>query len=70
MPRKRRRMTARIVPLGSDEAGDARVEGTPAERVALVTELSERAWRLTGRPVPEYTRRDMPVRLSSLADQR
>ena len=68
-PSRRRKMTVRIVPLGSQEAGDARVGGTVAERLALVTELSHRAWALTGRPLPSYTRRTMPVRLTTLAEQ-
>lgn len=62
-------MTARIVPLGSDEAADARVGGTVAERLALVGVLSRRMWDLTKRPVPTYTRLTMPVRLTTLADQ-
>ena len=62
-------MTARVVPLGSDEAGDARVGGTAAERLALVAELSRRMWALTKRPIPSYTRKTMPVRVTTLADQ-
>lgn len=62
-------MTARIVPLRSDEAGDARVGGTVAERLALVGELSRRMWLLTKQPLPTYTRQTMPVRLSTLREQ-
>jgi hypothetical protein len=62
-------MTARVVPLTSDEAGDARVGGTAAERLALVAELSRRMWVLTKRPIPSYTRKTMPVRVTTLADQ-
>ena len=69
MTRDRSKMTARIVPLRSDEAGDARVGGTVAERVALVGELSRRMWALTGQPLPSYTRATMPVKLSTLAEQ-
>jgi len=65
----RSRMTARIVPLESDEAGDARVGGTVAERLALVGELSRRMWAITKQPLPSYTRATMPVRLTTLADQ-
>lgn len=61
-------MTSRAVPLESQEAGDSFVPGTPAERIALVDRLSREAWALTGRPVPRYTRRTMPVRLVSLHD--
>ena len=69
MKTDRSQMTARIVPLNSDEAGDARVGGTATERLALLRELSLRMWALTGQPVPEYTRQTMPVRITSLADQ-
>ena len=62
-------MSVRVVPLRSDEAGDARVHGTMAERLALVRELSERAWALTKRPLPSYTRRTMPAKDTRLADQ-
>lgn len=59
-------MTARIVPLNSREAGEARVGGTIAERIALVAELSEMMWARTGRPVPSYTRATMPVVIKKL----
>jgi hypothetical protein len=62
-------MTARVVPLHSDEAGDARVGGTPDERLALLSELSRRMWALTQQPLPSYTRATMPVRLSTLREQ-
>lgn len=62
-------MTARVVPLRSDEAGDARVTGTVAERLALVDEMSRRMWALTKRPFPSYTRSTMPVKVTTLADQ-
>lgn len=62
-------MTVRIVPLRSQEAGDARVGGTASQRLALVAELSERSWMLTGNTVPPYTREVMPFRLATLADQ-
>jgi len=62
-------MTARVVPLRSDEASDARVAGTAAERLALLAELSRRMWTLTQRPLPSYTRSTMPLKLSTLAEQ-
>lgn len=62
-------MTARVVPLRSDEAGDARVGGTAEERLALLAVLSRRMWALTQRPLPSYTRSTMPVRLSTLSEQ-
>lgn len=63
-------MTARVVPLLSDEASEARVAGTAKERLALVSELSRRGWALTGRPTPSYTRATIPVVLSTLREQR
>ena len=62
-------MTARVVPLRSDDASDARVGGTVAERLALVRELSARMWALTQRSTPRYTRATMPVTLTPLSDQ-
>lgn len=71
MDRKARRqqMTVRIVPLRSNEAADGRVGGTADERLALVTELSRRAWESSGRPFPSYTRATIPVRVTTLAEQ-
>ncbi len=62
-------MTVRIVPLTSDEASDARVGGTAADRLFLLRELSRRMWTLSERPVPVYDRSTMPVRLTTLAEQ-
>jgi hypothetical protein len=70
MREKRRDMTARSVPLTSREAGESRVGGTPAERIAMVATLTRAAWALTGRPVPSYTRATMPVRIIPLRESR
>ncbi len=64
----RERMTARVVPLRSPEAEDSRMGGTVDERVRAVGELTEEAWRLAGRPFPVYTRRTMPVVISTLTE--
>ena len=61
-------MTARVVPLTSAEADDARMAGTPEERVAAVTELTAEAWRLAGRAFPHYSRETMPIVLGTLKD--
>ena len=60
-------MTVRVVPLASPEAGDARMGGTVAERVAAVAVLTELAWTTAKRPLPTYTRATMPVVLTTLA---
>jgi hypothetical protein len=64
----RSRMTARVVPLSSPEAGDSRMGGTVEERLAAVTALTLEAWRLAGRPLPAYTRATMPVVIATLKD--
>lgn len=69
MATDRRGMTVRVVALESDEAGDNRVGGTAAERVALVGKLSEEVWVRTHRPLPAYTRATMPVNLTTLRAQ-
>ena len=62
-------MTVRVVPLRSREAGEARVGGTVAERIALVAELSKMLWTRTGNPLPSYTRATMPVAIVPLRAQ-
>lgn len=61
-------MTARVVPLTSVEAGDARMGGTPEERLAAVAELTAEAWRLARLPLPTYTRDKMPILVATLQD--
>jgi hypothetical protein len=43
------------------------LEGDPAQLIAMVTELTMRAWALRGEPLPEYTpeytRAEMPGRV-------
>jgi hypothetical protein len=69
MKSDRHAMTVRIVPLHSQAAGDARVGGSIAERLALVAELSQRSWTLTGKTAPTYTRDVIPFRLTTLPEQ-
>ncbi len=65
----RSRLTARVVPLRSDEASDARVGGTAEERITLLRELSLRMWELSKRPLPSYSRSTMPAKLTTLGEQ-
>jgi hypothetical protein len=65
-PMTERRMTWRIVALGSAEAGDSRLGATATERLQMLAELSRLAWSASGRPFPEYARSEMPVRLTTL----
>lgn len=68
MAKARRDMTARVVPLGSPESGDPRMAGTANARVAAVAELTLEAWRLSGRPLPSYSRATMPIVVTTLKD--
>ena len=67
MQKDRSAMTARVVPLTSQEAGDPRMGGTATDRVAAVAELTRTAWALSKRPLPTYTRATMPVVVTTLA---
>lgn len=59
-------MTARVVSLDSAEAGDGRVGGTIAERIAVVSTLSAELWNRTGQPLPVYTRSTLPIVITRL----
>lgn len=39
------------------------VDGSPSELMALAFELSEAAWALSGRAMPDYPRDQIPGRL-------
>jgi hypothetical protein len=39
---------------------------TPAERLAMMWPLTRRAWALSGRAVPDYSRTEAPGRLSRI----
>jgi len=47
--------------LGSD-GRDLRAATTAEERLAMMWPLALDCWSLTGRPMPDYERRDAPVR--------
>ncbi len=65
----RKHVTFRRVPLESEQAGDARVAGTVAERLALVRTLSLSAWASTGAPLPRYERSRIPFRRARLGER-
>lgn len=68
MPRNRRDMTSRVVPLESREAGLPPCPPSVEERLALVSKLSREAWELSRRAIPSYTRATIPVAIRSLAE--
>lgn len=60
----RRNWQAHVYRLGEEPPGDdLSAVTTPEQRIEMVWELSARMWELTGRPVPSYTRAEMPGRV-------
>lgn len=52
--------------LGDEPVDDLTASTTPEERLELLRELTLRAWKLTGRGFPSYTRHETPVRVTRL----
>ena len=52
--------------LGAEPGDRLNVVTTPEQRLEILWELTRRSWMLTGRPVPTYERRAMPVVLRHL----
>lgn len=65
----RKDITFRRVAPESEQAADARVAGTVAERLALVRTLSLSAWASTGAPLPSYERSRIPFRRARLGER-
>jgi hypothetical protein len=64
--RRRRRqqdLVVRRFELGDEPSDDISDTTTAAERLAMMWPLALRAWSLTGRPFPEYTRSEIPSRI-------
>lgn len=47
--------------LGEEPGDDLSASTTVAERIAMVWELTVRAWALARRPMPGFTRAEMPI---------
>jgi hypothetical protein len=54
----------RIFRLGEEPRDDLRETMTVEDRLRLLRRLTERAWALTGKPVPSLPRSRMPVRIT------
>jgi hypothetical protein len=61
-----KRLPIRKYRLGEEPDDDLSNSTTPEERLAMVWELTARAWALTGQPLPEYDRRAVPVMIRRL----
>jgi hypothetical protein len=49
--------------LGDEPSDDLSRVTTPTERVAMMWQLAESAWKLAGRPWPAYDRESIPARV-------
>lgn len=49
--------------LDDESADDVSAVTTPAERIAMMWELAETAWKLAGRALPTYDRAHIPARV-------
>jgi hypothetical protein len=49
--------------LGEEPSEDLSAHTTASERLAMVWPLTVLSWRLAGREIPVYERRDMPGRV-------
>ena len=47
--------------LGEEPTDDLSESTSPAERIAMMWTLAESAWRLAGRHLPTYDRRNIPA---------
>lgn len=61
--RRRRDWPIRSYTLGSEPGDDLSATTTAEERLAMMWPLALEAWALTGKPMPEYSRSTMPVRV-------
>ena len=58
------RTSVRIFRLGDEPRDDLSDTTSVQERLEILRELTERAWRLSGRAFPTYSRRDIPLRVT------
>jgi hypothetical protein len=48
---------------GEEQLDDLSETTTPTERIAMMWQLAEEAWRVAGRALPSYARTRLPARL-------
>ncbi|MGD8602300.1 MAG: hypothetical protein PVJ80_15795 [Gemmatimonadota bacterium] len=58
------RASVRVFRLGEEPRDDLSETTTAEERLDILRELTERAWMLSGRKFPTYSRREIPVRVT------
>jgi hypothetical protein len=60
---ERRRWPVRRFALGSQPGSDLSSETTTEQRLQMMWPLALEAWALTGASLPDYARREAPVRV-------
>jgi hypothetical protein len=60
----RRDWPIRVYKLGEEPPDDLSATTTAEERLAMMWPLARQAWAFTGRPFPEYARRQTPIRVA------
>ena len=53
----------RMFRLGEEPSPDLSGTTTPEERLAMMWPLAREAWMQAGRPIPDYPRHRMPIRV-------
>jgi hypothetical protein len=57
------RWPVKVFHLGEEPGDDLSATTTVGQRLEMVWMLRDRMWELTGRPLPNYSRCDMPVKI-------
>ena len=68
--RKRRSWPIRKFRLGQEPDGDLSGTTTPEQRLGMMWALAVDAWRLSGREIPDYRRKDTPGEIMRAANSR
>jgi hypothetical protein len=64
----RRSWPVRKVRLGEEPGEYLSATTTPAERIGMMWRLAQDAWALSGRPISDYSREEMPITKRHLHD--
>ena len=64
----RRSWPIRVYNLGEEPDEDLSATTTAGERVEMVWQLTLDAWASSGRPIPDYPREKMPIRVIRKGD--
>jgi len=59
---RRRAWPIRTFRIGQEPGENLSRSTTPEERLEMMWDLTLEAWSLTGRPLPDYSRAETPVR--------